>query len=503
MRWLLIALLSVAAVAKPMPYREAGLTPRQAAAHLVSRFTFGARPDEVDRVVEIGLEEWFSRQLSATPEGAAPDGSLREQKLWRALRTESQVAEVMTDFWFNHFNVSTTTDASQYVRAYENDAIRPFALTSFRQLLGATAKHPAMLQYLDNANSTAGEAEPVGMAGGGPMKGQPRDPLGYGPARKGYTPPPRVRNRGINENYARELMELHTLGVDGGYSQKDVVEVARALTGWSFEGPGTFKFKGENHDFGPKTILRKRFAPGKGIEEGEQILDMLTGHPSTARHLATKLARRFVSDDPPPELVKRLTMRFAATRGDMKAVLWEIVGSPEFWDREKSLRAKIKSPFELVVSALRALGATPVNAGALVGWVETMGQPLYAYAAPTGFPDRAQHWINPGLLLHRMNFMARLPREVKVDLSGLVTPPPATTQEAIVAYTRVLMPERSLGSLEKDLTASARDPGYSARVAQSAKAGKVVKGKPSTPLETVDVVNVVGVLLGSPEFQRR
>jgi len=458
---LLWLLLTSAALARPLPYAEHGYTPRQAAAHMLNRFAYGARPGEVDRVVAMGVEVWFSRQLGGQlREPLLKNDNLRERKVIRAVISERQVAEVMTDFWFNHFNVSTTTDAGPHVRAYEEEAIRPFALGHFRQLLGATAHHPAMLQYLDNANSTAGEPEPSP-----PSR---KDALGYGPIKRGVKPAMQPKTRGINENYARELLELHTLGVDGGYTQQDIIEVARALTGWGIEGQA-FRFRPENHDWGPKTILRKRFPAGHGPEEGERILDMLARHPSTGRNLGTKLARRFVCDDPPEKLIRRLATRFTATRGDVKEVLWELATSPEFWQRDHS---KIKSPLELVVSGVRALGAQPRNAGVLVSWVERMGQPLYAYGPPTGFPDRAEHWINPGLLLQRINFGAQLPREVGANLERLVSPAPATVEEAIRAYARVLLPERAV-----DFSA--------------------LEGKANQPAE------VVGVLLGSPEFQRR
>ncbi len=422
------------------------------------------------------------------------------QKLWRAVDSENQLAEVMTDFWFNHFNVSLTDNQSRgYVLSYERDAIRPNALGSVRSLLEATAKHPAMLLYLDNAQSSAPEDAP----------------RTFTPRRR---PPPeamdetarRVRPNGLNENYARELLELHTLGVDAGYTQQDVVEVARAFTGWTilppgprreeverrlervrrvgggmgFRQEGEFLFRADEHDAGAKTVLGKRLPAGRGIEDGEQVLDLLAVHPATAKHLAAKLAVRFVSDKPPQALVDRLAAVYLKTGGQVRPMLQTLVESPEFWSRE-AVAAKIKSPFELAASSLRGLGAEVDDPREILRWVSDMGQRLYAYQAPTGFPDRAEAWVNTGSLLSRMNFGLQLAagrvRGVDFDLTALNRGnggrEPADRQAALRDYAALLLPGRDL---------------------KPALALMEMKVDRSAAVE-----QVVGVILGSPEFQRR
>jgi uncharacterized protein (DUF1800 family) len=404
------------------PWKAAGLTEREAAAHLLNRFSYGPRPGEIDRVLKMGLERWFERQLAgrqaeprlkrldALPALSMPAdemartyrprtgdrsprelvGQLRTQKLWRAAEAENQLTEVMTDFWFNHFNVSLTDNQARgFVLSYERDAIRPDSLGGFRDLLGATARHPAMLLYLDNARSAAPD---------------PTTP------RKGRQP------QGLNENYARELLELHTLGVDGGYTQDDVIQVARAFTGWTLAPPGLRRrgvvggellFRAGWHDAGEKVVLGRKLPAGRGIEDGEEVLDLLARHPATARHIASKLAVRFVADEPPRALVDRLAGVFQRTGGDTREMLRAIARSPEFWSR-KAVGAKIKSPFELAASALRLTGGRIENPRELLGWITRMGQPLYACQSPAGFPDRAEAWINAGALLQRMNFGVQL-----------------------------------------------------------------------------------------------
>lgn len=499
------------AISVHLPWKEAGFTEREAAAHLLSRFTFGARPGEADRVVALGLDRWFERQLAADlpdrrleqrleelpalglpaseiariypppgrlllearragviPESMVPGketeelaepaaadkkeiraavlrwarqqgyrsqkeltAQLQAQKLWRAVESENQLGEVMTDFWLNHFSVSTTDNQSRpHLLSYERDAIRPHALGRVRELLEATARHPAMLLYLDNAQSTAAmEAETTLDERMGPLL---RRRAEAARARREETQQ-RPRSRGLNENYARELLELHTLGVDGGYTQKDVTEVARAFTGWTvlpvagreevrrrltrfermggvdfrerlgFEIEGQFLFRADAHDAGEKVILGRRFPAGRGIEDGEAVLDLVAAHPATARHLAAKLAVRFVSDQPSKELVDRLAQVYQTSGGDTRALLAAIASSPEFWQRE-NVGAKIKSPFELVTSALRSTGARVEDPRETLEWIAKMGQPLYGAPAPTGYPDRAEAWVSTGALLQRMNF---------------------------------------------------------------------------------------------------
>ncbi|HWN43359.1 MAG TPA: DUF1800 domain-containing protein [Thermoanaerobaculia bacterium] len=496
-----------------LPWKEAGLSEREAAAHLLNRFAYGPRPGEVEAVVKMGLDRWLERQLAAdlpdreldrrldrlpalemsaseiartyprpgmlraeaSRAGVIPEdtedkkerrgavmqwaeergyrsqrelaGQLMAQKLWRAVESENQLAEVMTDFWFNHFNVSMTDNQSRgHLLSYERDAIRPNALGKVRDLLGATAKHPAMLLYLDNARSNA--------------------------------------RRGLNENYARELLELHTLGVDGGYTQRDIVEVARAFTGWTVGvRDGGFLFRPAGHDSGAKTVLGRKLPAGRGIEDGEAVLDLLAVHPSTAKHLASKLAVRFVSDKPSQALVDRLAAVYLKSGGQVRPVLKALAESPELWS---SVGDKIKSPFELAASAIRGLDAEVKQPRETLRWIADMGQKLYAYQAPTGYPDRAEAWVNTGSLLNRMNFGLQLAagrvRGVDFDLKGAT----ASRDEALRTYAERLLPGRDLKPALALLQPMVNDPGLP----------KKVEG--ATAVE-----QVVGVILGSPEFQRR
>jgi len=585
---LLLLLLALPALARELPYAKAGLTPREAAAHLLNRFTFGPRPGDVDAVVAQGLDKWLDAQLAAElPETAldkrfqsfrtlamsdrelattyvnpgmvaafanaegmvlrpgvdTPDAKkeyrealmayaktkgirpvrelmqeLAAQKVLRAVYAENQLREVLTDFWFNHFNVSTTSNpARSHILSYERDVIRPNALGRFSELLFGTAKHPAMLHYLNNAQSVAGANATTTMEGMAPPKLVER----VKNAKKN-------KKAGLNENYARELMELHTLGVDGGYQQSDVVEVARALTGWTvypvgpraarllqalekgkavgFVQQGEFIFRADAHDAGPKTILGRKFPAGGGLAEGEQVLHMLAQHPSTARFIAKKFAARFVSDTPPPALVDRLAKTFQRTGGSTRALVETLVQSPEFWSAD-ARRAKVKSPLELVASSLRALNADIVKPRQEVyRWLQKMGQPIYAYQAPTGFPDRAQTWINSGTLLNRMNFglvlaSGQLPG-VQVDLAPLAANQAnmkADAQLKVVAER--LLPGRDLKTTVKDLTPLVSDPNYVQRVGEKARAAD--QDAPIVTKAPSQLAQVVGILLGSPEFQRR
>src|SRR5216684_1628604 len=319
---------------------------------------------------------------------------LQMAKIQRVAYSERQLEEVMTDFWFNHFNVFIYKDQDQYfVTSYERDVIRPNALGKFRDLLTATAKSPAMLYYLDNWASMGPQSQASGYKPGRPAN--PNTPL-----------------KGLNENYGRELMELHTLGVDGGYTQKDVTEVARALTGWTIDKPragGSFTFNARIHDPGQKVVLGHVVKAGGGESDGEQVLDILAKHPSTATFIATKLARRFVSDTPPPALVDRAAARFRATDGDLREVVRTILTSPEFLSPD-AYHAKVKTPFEFVVSALRTSGTDIADAKPLVRELQQLGMPLYMCQPPTGYKDTADAWVNTGALVSRMNFSLKLAR---------------------------------------------------------------------------------------------
>src|SRR5438445_6970592 len=347
------------------------------------------------------------------PQGVRPKPSklpqealsqLQQAKTLRAIYSDRQLQEQLTDFWFNHFNVFGNKDLDLWLLAsYEHDVIRPRVLGRFRDLLGVTAKSPAMLFYLDNYLSADAQAAKR-------LKSHPEKLRG-----RRYASLPGVGNRGLNENYARELMELHTLGVDGGYTQQDVVEVARCFTGWTIARPqqgGGFVFRTAAHDRGEKRVLGQVIPAGGGREDGERVIDILARHPATARFIATKLARRFVSDDPPPALVERAAATFQRTDGSIRAVLETIFTSSEFWSAE-AYRAKIKTPLEVVASAVRTLDGR-VGAGAagqdglgdggmvLAREVARLGEPLYEAQPPTGYPDRAESWVNTGALLGRM-----------------------------------------------------------------------------------------------------
>ena len=570
-----------------LPYKAEGLSKEQAAAYLLERFAFGARPGEVERVAKMGPEKWLAQQLKGNlpdaaldkrleafpalkmtqeemaatyvqngrirrivakaglidpaktprkemnekinayrkehglrPYGVLSNQELKGQKLMRAVYSENQLVEVMTDFWFNHFNV-TTRDGGARSRtlSYERDAIRPNVLGEFRTILGATAKHPAMLYYLDNAQSRMAppsereQAKPepkkevasgeMGMDGGmdGDMGGEMAKAPEKAPA-KAQTPPQRRRKYGLNENYARELMELHTLGVDGGYTQQDVTEVARVLTGWAAAPygngrkniakqmangntnnilQGEFVFRKSWHDDKAKVVLGEKFPAGGGLEEGERVLDMLTSHPSTARFISTKLARRFVNDAPSDDLIDEMAETFTKTNGDIAAVMATLAQSRVFWAEAKT-RSKMKSPLELVVSSLRALEADVKNPQPMMRWFDRMGEPLYGYLPPTGFPDYAESWANSGTLIARMNFGIHLAtgkirgidlKRLSRDSDGL------TTDEALAVYGKLLLPAQDTSAIASE-----------------------VKETVPADAERKDV-QVISMLLGSPEFQYR
>ena len=472
--------------------------------HVLNRLGYGAAPGDIERVRQAGLSAYIDRQLhpdripdaamarrlarfetlSASTaelarkyfipalmmrrarqrEGAPPDtprepsqamraersvlAELTQQKILRAAYSERQLQEVLVDFWFNHFNVFAGKGPTRmYLTEYERDAIRPHVLGRFRDLLGATAHSPAMLFYLDNWQSAS-------------------DARGAGRNR---------RPRGLNENYARELMELHTLGVDGGYTQKDVQEVARAFTGWTIDRPrqgGGFRFEPRMHDAGEKVVLGHRLAAGGGKTDGERVLDLLAAHPSTARFIAAKLARKFVADDPPAALVDRAAARFRETGGDIREVVRTIVTSPEMF-APAARRAKVKTPFEFVVSAVRASGVELTNAMPAAQSLRELGMPLYGCQPPTGYADRAAAWVNTGALLGRMNFAVALAdgtlRGVRPGRS-VVSTDPMRASDAIVR-----------SALAGDLSASTR-----ATIAKASAAPQAV-----------------ALVLGSPEFQKR
>jgi uncharacterized protein (DUF1800 family) len=455
-----LPLVALLAVQPALPAPAAASAPSAETArvvHVLNRLSYGPRPGDVEAVRAMGLEAWVERQLHperiddrkveervAALETASLSSSdlmagyevprearreiqkmqaemgeepsedqmrqarrelmrkysgdrkgtprqvvdeLQQAKVLRATLSERQLDEVLVDFWMNHFNVFANKGPERFlVGAYERDVIRAHAWGRFEDLLVATAKSPAMLFYLDNWLS----ADPK--ASSGRAMGAPR------------------RARGLNENYAREVMELHTLGVDGGYTQKDVTEVARALTGWTIgglrRGRPEFAFNARIHDGGEKTVLGTRISGG-GIDEGERVLRLLANHPSTARFVSTKLARRFVSDEPPAAVVDRAAETFRRTGGDIRAVVRTIVTSSEFL-APAAREAKVKTPLEFVVSAVRASGASVTSARGLARRIALMGMPLYQQQPPTGYKDTAEAWVSTSGMLARLNFAADL-----------------------------------------------------------------------------------------------
>ncbi len=323
---------------------------------------------------------------------------LVDSKMLRAVESTRQLAEELDDFWFNHFNVFYEKGADRFMLPqYERDAIRPHVLGQFRDLLEATAKSPAMLFFLDNSESVRADLD--------------------------ANDKKRKVKRGLNENYGRELMELHTLGVNGGYTQKDVTEVARCFTGWTIQEPrkgGSFFYNDKLHDKGEKIVLGHVIAAGGGIEDGEQVLDILARHPSTAHFISRELAQRFVADNPPESLVNKMAQTFLSTNGSIRETMKTMLASKEFWS-QGAYRSKVKSPFEMVASSARALDANVIDGWALANQVGTLGEPLYRKLEPTGYSNLNSEWINSASLLGRMNFALQLAQNhvesVKVNVA--------------------------------------------------------------------------------------
>ena len=417
-------------------------------------------------------------------------------KVTRAIYSERQLQQVMDDFWFNHFNVfAGKGDDKWLLTSYEREVIQPHALGRFRELLTATAKSPAMLFYLDNYLSADPRAAQRAAAERAVRQqrrrggfGSPWPPAAQQKAQK--------KERGLNENYGRELMELHTLGVDGGYTQKDVAEVARCFTGWTIDKPrqnASFKFDERLHDPDPKYVLGKKIHAG-GMKDAEQVMDLLAHHPNTAKFIATKLARRFVSDTPPQPLVERMARTFQSTDGDIRAVLKTMIWSPEFWSRA-TYRAKIKTPFELVISAARAMGTDVDTPMPLVQWVGRIGEPLYQCQPPTGYADKGEAWVNTGALLNRLNYSLALAgnkmRGARTDVAALLgtdsaTDPKAALDHAVEVFLGGQAGPTTVETLEKQL----ENP-------------EVLQARLDDPRKQVDLGVVAGLVLGAPEFQRR
>jgi uncharacterized protein (DUF1800 family) len=377
---------------------------------------------------------------------------LSEGKLYRAILSNRQLEEQMVDFWYNHFNVFLDKGADRFlVPTYEREAIRPHVLGRFRDLLEATAKSPAMLFYLDNWESVGPNSQ--------------RRPNG------------KQATRGLNENYARELMELHTLGVDGGYTQKDVTEVARCFTGWTIRQPregGDFFYNDKVHDKGAKVVLGVKIPAGGGREDGEKVLDILAKHPSTARFISKQLAQRFVADDPPAKLIEKMAQTFREKNGDIREVMKTMLNSDEFF-AEAAYRVKVKSPFEMIVSAVRATGAQVDFAFPLANQIAQLGEPLYRKLEPTGYSNTSAEWINSSALLARMNFALALAQNkqpgVKLDTSRFSSDPAEVARQVLFTDAK---PETQ-AVIEKALEQQ--------------------KDKTAAML--------AGLVIGSPDFQRR
>jgi uncharacterized protein (DUF1800 family) len=414
---------------------------------------------------------------------------LAQAKLLRAVYSERQLEEVMTDFWFNHFNVFIGKGPERLlVTNYEQNVIRPHALGKFEDLLVATAKSPAMLFYLDNWLSVG----PNSMQ----AQGIPARPV-YGRRRR--FPPPNAKARrkqsGLNENYGRELLELHTLSVNGGYSQRDVTEVAKVFTGWTIEKPndgGTFIYDPRKHEPGPKFVLGHHIK-AKGEDEGKQVLHVLATSPQTAHFISLKLAQRFVSDDPPPALVDRMAKTFEKKKGDIREVLSTLFHSPEFWD-DASYRAKVKTPLEFVASAVRATGAEVEDAMPLARQLNMMGMPLYGAQAPTGYSMKADAWVSSSALLNRMNVALALTsgkiKGLKLDSAQMQGQSGDASAE---------LAEIEIRLLGADVSKQTHDSIFAQISPAAASASPGQDKQPKPP----DGNTISGLLLGSPEFQKR
>jgi uncharacterized protein (DUF1800 family) len=413
---------------------------------------------------------------------------LIQSKLLHAIYSERQLDEVMTDFWFNHFNVFINKGADRYLlTSYERDAIRPHVLGKFEDLLVATAKSPAMMFYLDNWLSVGPNSDIA---------------LNLAPHRYGYGPQNRPRKgkqaSGLNENYGRELMELHTLSVNGGYSQKDVTEVAKVFTGWTLEQPkkgGEFRFEPRMHEPGDKMVLGHRIK-ANGEQEGLQVLHLLAHNPKTARFISQKLALRFVSDNPPPALVDRMALTFLKKDGDIREVLRTMFKSPEFWSPD-AYRAKVKTPLEFVVSSVRASGAKVDDARALVGTLSSMGMAVYGMQPPTGYSMKADTWVNSSALLGRMNFSLALAagkiKGVKLDSVNLDMGAAAGTTD----------PQQALAALENSLLAGDISKQTHDTISKQMDDPTISQRKLDDPQRPPNIAAITGLILGSPEFQRR
>jgi uncharacterized protein (DUF1800 family) len=535
------------------------LTRDQRVRQAIARLSFGSRPGYFDRVSAMGVDRWIDQQLAPetiedsaadrvlatletqrkqvyeliadhpepqelqqkfnqrkSPSGApivrtSADSALlvRAQqstqqlaneimaaKLVRAVASERQLLEVMTDFWENHFSVYIGKMPTRYsLLEYDRDIIRPRALGKFRDLLGAVAKSPEMLVYLDNAQSGVDSLHPNVQEQRIEARrlANTSDPIVHTLAIL-----PHRRPRGLNENYGRELMELHTLGVDGGYTQTDVQEVARALSGWTLDMPqlgGGFVFRPELHDAAEKVVLGHKLPAGRGIEDGEEVLDILARAPATARFISTKLARRFVSDDPPAALVERCAETFRKTDGDIRQTVRCIVTSPEFFS-PAAYRTKVKTPFELVASTLRVVGAAPDTTPRSAQIANQLGQPFFGRVTPDGWPDRGEAWMNSGAIMNRINFGQRIAAD-RVPGVRLVDWTAMTRLRKLPVDAQVSgVIDEILGGDVSNETRQALTRGENPMVKLAPQGGNGM-------IQLSGLPAIVGLALGSPEFQRR
>jgi uncharacterized protein (DUF1800 family) len=491
------------------------------------------RADEYRRLIR----DYYARNGLRPPQQLIAE--LQASRILRAVYSERQLQEVMVDFWENHFNVFAGKGADRWLLiSYDRDTIRPNTLGRFRDLLVATAQSPAMLFYLDNFQSVSPNAQQRNRPLLDAMRRNRRPgQMQNGPEQTPQQQQQRPR-RGINENYARELMELHTLGVDGGYTQKDVQEVARCFTGWTIRAPrgqggdpdaGTFVFNERLHDNGEKVVLGQKIPAGGGIKDGLMVLEILSRHPSTAKFLATKLARRFVMDNPTPELIARIGAAYTKSDGSIRETLRAVIASPEF-NSQAAYRSKIKTPFELAISAIRTLGGETNGGPAIHQWIARMGEPLYMYQAPTGYPDTAEDWVNTGSLLERLNFALALVSNripgTRVDLKRFVadaeTANGAPDKPKVMArFISVILNGDASAQTRATLAKQLNEPlpapvnvpqeqgmqagdgapmqaqrgGRGMRQMARADTGRII-GNP-------EIVKIAGLILGSPEFQRQ
>ncbi|MEP6903603.1 MAG: DUF1800 domain-containing protein [Actinomycetota bacterium] len=535
------------------------LTEDQRVKQILSRLTFGARPADFEKVKKIGIKAYIEEQLNpdtiddsaldkrleklptlglstpsiaeqynppkpkptpspaptVLPEMVKPTptptetpkpvaspapkptpapknpqmvvNELQRAKLLRAVYSERQLNEMLVDFWENHFSIYANKDADRWLMtAFDRDAVRPFSMGRFRDLLGATAHSPAMLFYLDNWQSSVVRTYPA-------TKDKPERKTG-----------------GINENYARELMELHTLGVDGGYTQKDVQEVARCFTGWTIRKPneeGLFLFNPQMHDNGEKKVLGQKIAAGGGLGDAEKVLDILAKSPSTAKFIATKLAQRFLGDDPSAAVINQAAQVFLKTDGSIRETLRSIITSPPFLS-PAAYQTKIKSPFEFVAAALRITDAETDANNPVLSRIAKMGQSLFGHVTPDGYPEKSSEWLSTGSLLERLNFASALARNqikgttinTKELLQGADLNNPSVVSTDLVKF--VLLGEISPNSkaeFDKIVQSAALSENKTVDSEQ-----KTAMTKKEANIKPPDyVTELLTLALGSPEFQRR